>query len=367
MSTAPTAQPIFTLDARDNVMLEVVRDGLKLSTSEIGKEIVSLHLATQKILASKGIPYLELRSGLVPSTDHNEAAFMFDRGHMQSNYGFEVAHAILPILDKRTTQSVLCGDLICNDLSYIPRIMKESLVPARAFDFKDSNALYCVYINNLTDGAIQDLHSRLVNFPAYIGYVPTTFATEMKTFLSTMLVHAFLKHKSKVIMGHEDDRSIEENVNMAGYPFTQFGYEILSLPSMYFDIFLGYKIERAVYPGFAVDTEMALSAISNKVIPLRDCVVFLEEAKHGYLLAKKLGSLQKAEIDDLERTDLEELIKSKIALSYIYNLNYSEKYDVAKFNLMLEVPRSSGGYPTRLLVSLEYIPQEKILRVLTLY
>ena len=226
----PETQPIFTLDARDNVMLEVVRDGLKLSTSEIGKEIVSLHLATQKILASKGIHYLELRSGLVPSTDHYEAGFMFDRGHMQSNYGFEVAQAILPILDKRITQSVLCGDLLCNDLNYIPRIMKKFLVPARVFDFKDSNSLYCVYINNLTDGALQDIHSHLVNFPAYIGYVPTTFASEIKTFLSTMLVHAFLKHKSQVIMGHEDDRSINEDVNMIGYPFTDHGYKVRSLP-----------------------------------------------------------------------------------------------------------------------------------------
>lgn len=360
-------QPIFTLDARDNVMLEVVRDVMNLSRSAIRKEISSLHLATQKILDSKGVAYSKLRSGLVPSIDNNEAGFMFDRGCMQSSYGHEVARVVLPLLDKRTTQSVLCGDLLCSNQSYIPKIMEQALVPVRTFDFKDSNNVYCVYINNLSDAALDTLNSHLANFPAYIGYAPATLASDMKTFLSTMLVHAFLKHESKVIMGHEDDRPSEENVNIRGYPFAEFGYQVLSLPSMYFDVFLGYKIERAVYPVFRVDTEMALSAISDKVIPLSDCEVLVKEAKHEYLLTQKLGSLQKAEIADLERTDLAELIKSKIASNYIYNLSYIEEHDVAKFNLVLEVPRSTGGYPTRLLVALEYIPEEKILRVITLF
>jgi hypothetical protein len=168
-------------------------------------------------------------------------------------------------------------------------------------------------------------------------------------------------------MGHEDDVPNEENVNILAYPFEDFGYEVFSLQSCYFGVFLGYKIERAVYAGFKVDTEMALNAVSDQVMPLEECTVLLEDAKHAYLRSQKDGKLEKAGIADLHRADLAALIKSKIAASYIYNLVYLEDHDVIKFNLMVEVARCDGGYPTKLTAALEYKPQEKTLRVVTLY
>ena len=38
-----------------------------------------------------------------------------------------------------------------------------------------------------------------------------------------------------------------------------------------------------------------------------------------------------------------------------------------KFNLMLEVERDEGGYPTRMTAALEYFPKDKVLRVITLH
>lgn len=168
-------------------------------------------------------------------------------------------------------------------------------------------------------------------------------------------------------MGHEDDRSNEENVNMVGYPFEDYGYQVRSLQSSYYDIFLSYKVERAVSPGFEVDTEMSLNAVSRQVISLEDCTVQLEDAKHEYLKREKAGKLKKAGIEGLDRDELTALIKEKIAASYIYNLAFIEKHNVVKFNLMLEVPRVGGDYPTRLVAALEYKPHEKILRVITLH
>src|SRR6185295_11419010 len=98
-------QPIFTLDARDNVLLEVTRDHFKLSTPVIRREIQGMHLVTQKVLASKGIDYSKLRAGLVPNADRHEAGFIFDSLCIESDwYGLEVIRSILPLLDKRTTQ-----------------------------------------------------------------------------------------------------------------------------------------------------------------------------------------------------------------------------------------------------------------------
>ena len=105
-------QPIFTLDARDNLMLEVMRDYFQLSNLVVRREIQAMHLQLQEVLASKGIKYADLRAGLVPSADHHEAGFIFDTQCIESSwYGLPVARAILPLLEKRTTQSVLCGDL----------------------------------------------------------------------------------------------------------------------------------------------------------------------------------------------------------------------------------------------------------------
>lgn len=364
----PYDQSIFTLNARGNVMLEVMRDHFKLTTAVMHREIQEMHIATRKALQSKGIAYEQLRSGLVPIADRHEAAFIFDSQCIDSSwYGLEVAKATIPLFDKRSTHSVLCGDLIGKDQHLIFDILQESLVLARSFTFVHGTALYCLYINNLSDSALKAFHEALCKFQPYVGFIPGTFASRAKTYLSSILVNTYLKHGSAIITGHEDDRPNEEDVNLVGYPFEDFGYRVMSLQSRYFDLFLGYKIERPVFPGFEVDTEMSLNAVSATVLPIDDFTVELEEAKHNYLKSEKFGKLEKAGIAEMERDDLAQLIRAKISASYIYNLSYLADHNVIKFNVMLEVPRIDGGYPTRILAALEYQPAEKNLRVITLH
>lgn len=365
---APYSEPIFTLDARDNVMLEVTRDYFELNSEVMHREIQAMHVEAQRLLATKGVAYAQLKPALVPATDRNEAAFIFDSRQTDSDwYGYEVAKVVLPLLDKRTTQSVLCGDLLSGSQELIFGLLNEFMVLAHSFEFIHGSVLYCVYLNNLSDAAPQNLHEGLTLYPAYLGYVPATFQTRAKTYLSTTLVNSFLKHRDVVIMGHEDDVSNDEDVNMRGYPFAEFGYRVRSLQSMYYDLFLSFKIERAVYPGFEIDTEMSLNAVSRHIIPLSDCTVQLEEAKHEYLKSNKMGKLEKAGIAAFSREELAALIKTKIAGSYIYNMAFLETHNVIKFNLVVEVPRQGKGYPTRLLVALEYNPTGKMLRVITLH
>lgn len=52
--------------------------------------------------------------------------------------------------------------------------------------------------------------------------------------------------------------------------------------------------------------------------------------------------------------------------SYIYNLVYLEEHYVMKFNIILEVEREEG-YPTRMTAVLEYLPDKKSLRIITLH
>lgn len=349
-------------------MLEVMRDYFKLTNNIMHGEIQGLHVATCEALQSKGIAYEQLRAGLVPIADRHEAAFIFDSQCIGSSwYGYEVAKVTLPLHDKRSTQSVLCGDLIGDNQQLIFDILHESLVLARSFTFVHGTALYCVYINNISDAALAAMHEALCKYQPYVGYIPATFASRAKTYLSTILVNSYLKHGRTIVMGHEDDRPNDEDVNLVGYPFEDFGYRVVSLQSSYADLFLGYKIERPVFPGFEVDTEMSLNAVSPTVLHIDEFTVEIEEAKLNYLKSEKTGKLQKAGIADLDSYELAQLIRKKVAASYIYNLCYLSEHDVTKFNVMLEISRADGGYPTRILAALEYQPTKKNLRVITLH
>lgn len=365
---------IHTLNARGYTMLEFVRAEFKLSDQVMHQEIQALHLDIVKVLSEKDIPYKKLKSALVPSIDKNknEAAFIFDSQIIESNlYGYEIANIMLPLYDKRTTQSVLGGDIIGEDedQDLIFDILKESLVLARSAVYV--NTLWaCAYVNNLSDFALQKFHKTLSEYPAYVGYIPCTFASRARIYLSTILVNDFLKYKNIILMAHEPDRSNEEDVNLSSYPFEKHGYTVRSLRDHYFGIFLSYKIERPVVRGFEVDTEMSILAVSKDFFPLEDFKVKVEEAKHKYLLSEKIEKQKKAGIQDLDSSDLAQLIRSKISAGYIYNL--CKKYDknttfFVSFNLMVEVPHHGSGYPTRLLASLEYKPLEKTLRLITLY
>ncbi|AEM47113.1 hypothetical protein Acife_0942 [Acidithiobacillus ferrivorans SS3] len=361
-------ETIYTLNVRDHIMLPLIRDHFNPSSAALHREIRRLHHETVLALRTKGVNYADLRSGLTPVADKNEAGFIFDSTMAESGwYGPEAMSQALPLLDLRSTHSVLHGDLLGEDQRLIYEILCESMVLSRSFTFKHSTLLFCIYINNLSDAALARLHEGLGSYAAYVGHIPATFATRAKIYLSTTLGGAFLKFGSKVLLGHEDDRPNEENINLSPYPFGRNGYEIVSIQSTNYSLFLNFKIERPVFDPDEDDAYFSINAMSDAIIPLRECDVLLEDAKYGYLASEKLGKLTKAGLANLCRDELTAMIKSKITRNYIYNLTYMVEHDVMKFNVMLEVPRTDGGYPTRLTVALEYLPEDKLVRVITLH
>ncbi|GGZ42730.1 hypothetical protein C8J23_13834 [Shewanella chilikensis] len=359
---------IHTIDARGHIMLETMRDYFGLSPEVMFREIQGMVATTIDILNSKGIKYQDLRTALVPRTDRFEAGFIFDSQDIESSwYGLEVMKQVLPLLDLKSNHSVQCGDLIGNDQEFIFSVLQESLVLSRDLEFVHGTVLYCVYINNLTESGLERIHKSLSQFKPYVGFIPGTFSSRARIYLSTILANSFLKHGKKVIMGHEDDRPNEENINMAGYPFADYGLEVYSLQSMYFDVLLSYKIERPIFKGFESDTELSLNAISDQIFPIDGFEIKIEDAKYEYLKSAKCGKLEKAGIESLDKEDISDLIRSKVSDSYIYNLSYLPDHNVSKFNVMIEIPRPDGSYPTRVVTALEYKPQEKVLRVITMH
>jgi len=348
-------------------MLEILRDHYGIAESRMKNEIQWMHGELIEILTNKKIDYTGLRSALVPSMDKEEAIFIFDSSAIDSGlYGREIFDQLLPLLEPRTTQSILVGDLLCDDQHLIYEILCESLVLARSFTFKHSTLLYGVYINNLTSAAKERINQGLVSYGGYLGYIPTTFQSRAKIYVSTTMASFLLKKGKTFIMAHEDDRSNSENVNITLYNLEQYGYKIASLQSYYFSIFLSYKIERPVFNIDTTDIEIALNSISSDVQALEGFNVVLDEAKHGYLINNKLGKLKKAGLAEADRTQIENCVKAKVCNSYIYNLVNLEEHDVMKFNILLELERSEG-YPARMTASLEYMPKQKSLRVITLH
>ena len=129
-------QAIHTLDARGHIMLECMRDHFGIAVPQMRREILELHDEVIGILSLKGINYSDLRSGLVPNADKHEAAFIFDSTKIEScAYGSEVMARVLPLLDPRTTHSVLVGDLLGenDEQETIFHILHESIILARTF------------------------------------------------------------------------------------------------------------------------------------------------------------------------------------------------------------------------------------------
>jgi hypothetical protein len=363
-------KPLHTLNARGNIMLEVVRDHFQLLPEQMLKEIQALRHSVDDALALKGIKYDALKTALVPDVKRQEIALVFDTTAIQDDwYGQTVFSRVIPLFNRDSNHSVLVGDYIDTGVGQklLFEAMQESTKLTRNVDYKHSSQFFIVYVNNLTQSMASKFHEGLLQWRGYVGCADMTYASRFKTLLSTMLTNSFIKHRNTIIQGHEDDRPNEEDVNMTGYPFEMHGYICRSVQSMLEGTLLAYKIERPVFSGFETDTEFSLNAISPNPLPIRDFVIEVEDVKLQYLKTAKPGSIAKAGLENIEANQLAEHIQSKISASYIYNLSFDVTHNVAKFNVIIELLRADKTGSLRFLAALEYKPKSKILRLITLY
>ena len=283
-------------------------------------------------------------------------------------YGFDVFKRIIPLFSREGNNSVLLGDYLdCGREDQLFEAFKSAVQLRRDVEFRHPTQFYIVYINNLTKAMVQHFDEGLRDYPAYVGIADMTYASAFKIYLSTMLVNSFIKHRNVILQGHESDRAPEEDVNMNGYPFEENCYICRSISNDFMGVLLSYKIERPVFPGFEVDTEFALNAISFTPLALDDFRIGVEEAKLTYLKSQKAGSIERAGLQATSSEELAKFIRAKISRSYLYNLCLDQTHNVAKFNVIIELPAVADRNATRLLAALEYQPNRKTLRLITLY
>lgn len=363
-------EPIFCIDARNNILLETLQGYFNLDTKQIFDEINRMFTEMISVLSSKNIKYENLKSALIPRPDRNEIVFVFDTLKIESAwYGNEVFKNIIPLFDKKSNHSVLCGDFLGNYSSQ-ERLFKEftnSLTKVRQYKYQHSSQYFFVYINNLSDEMYNNFNQSLLIYEPYIGYIELNYASFIKTYISTILTNCFIKHNNIILTSHEDDRDNTEDVNMTGYPFEKYGYSCKSMQSMLYSVFLSYKIERNVYKGFESDTLFSLNAITSNVLSLDNFKIVINEGKLKYLKENKSGKLKKATLIDFDKTELETLIKNKINSNYIYNMVYLDEHDTLKFNMVIETVTSDTKEKVKLTLALEYIPKNNELRLITMF
>lgn len=350
-------------------MLDVIASYFDLSDAAMRREILDAREVTTEALKAKGLSYESLRNALVPQRDRREVGLLFDTLRIESSwYGYAVAERLVPLLPRKLLCSIHSGDLLIDNQDLGFKLLEEHVIAHRPSELSHTSQVYCIYLNNLSERMVKDITSGLTAYEPFIGYVDVSTTSQMKDWLSTTLVDTYLKARTVVLNGHEDDVPNTEDYNMAGWPWEEYGYSCRSIQDMYFHLFLGYKIERRVVPGFESDTRFALTAISGRPLALQELQVEVEEAKGKYLRASHGASLERAGLLEISDAQLADLIRAKISENYIYNLRYVGESGTSLFNIMLEFRNPADPrVVTRLMAALEYQPETPVLRLVTLF
>ena len=107
--------------------------------------------------------------------------------------------------------------------------------------------------------------------------------------------------------------------------------------------------------------------VINGIFHGASCRDAVSECQYHKRKIGRCGKLKKAGLADLTKAELEAIIRKKLRMSYLYNLEWVDEptHQLSKFNIMLEFPRQNG-HPERTVVALEYKPAERVLRLVTI-
>jgi hypothetical protein len=356
---------IFTIEARDNFYLESMTEYLKLDSKDVYDTIEYMHGKLLSEFKKVSLNYQELKNALTPQKEKREIAFVFDSKKTESNiYGAKILDSIIPFLDKKTCNSILVGDLL-GDSKHSVTIKKaffKFIEQDKEINYISHDLFFIVYLNNLSDSALTTIIQGLKNYTPYVGYFDLTFASPFKHFLSSTLIRGFVKNKNQIIA--PDTETGKYNPTM--FDFEKHGFQCNAIESLYYDIFLSYKIERPVHTS-EEDIRFSLNAVSTTVLTLSDFNLVIEESKLQYLITKKKDNFERAGLAQLSIVELQDQIKSKLNTNYIFNLCFLPKYGTIKFNIMIETMQQISNKPMKLIVALEYIVKSRILRLITMF
>lgn len=363
-------QTLFTLEARGNYFFEVFKERYQMSNAQMYEMIRREFSQLVAEMAKKGIVYSSLRNALTPNINKKEIALVFDTTSIQSAwYGYEIFEMVLASFDKKTSHSILVGDYIGENQNYsiLRQYFMAELITEQEIDYRHNDQFYVVYINNLSRTLFAKLSADLRSYSAFIGYFDLSYETFIKSYLSTILCKIAILHKHEVIMPGEEDDWAEDGVNVTGLPFEDYNFSVRNIFGVYYDLFLSYKIESAVYDGFETELEFSFAALSPLIEDIDKYKIEVDQAKMDYLLTQKAGKLKKAGLFNYSTYEVAALIAEKIRSNYIYEMTELPAHNVVKFNLVIELVAQATKEVVRCNVTLAGNNEDKVLKVVTLF
>lgn len=366
---------IYTFDAKGFLLYPVMKSYFGLSDNDVYKSIREGFGLLLKQLNIKKVSYDSLKGALIPNQDKDrfETCFVIDSTQIEYNdYGNYVFEKLIPLLDKESTYSILCGDYI--DFLYKYRSdsqqqlrleMNTVLARCHSSEYRHSNQYFLIYINRLTGNQRLKIVEGLYPYSWFTGFADVTHSSFFKSYISNILVAVCIKNKNTVIMSHPSDYSDEENINMRGYPFETNGFKLVSINDDSYGAFLTYKIESQVPD--KEDVGFSFNALFPKFDSFEKIELHVSDDKwNKYLINSEKGKGQIMEALGYGSLDKERFCKDifkHICANYIYNLKKNEYGDLM-FNVCIELPTVNGHF-RRTTIALKYHPNTGIVEVVT--
>ena len=342
-------------------MLEVMKQYFNISDLQMSKEINNMHDILVELLEKKGISYSVLKSVLIPQKKHHEIILVFDTLQIEdSEYGVACYNAVIKLLDKSESHSFLCGDYIskintswknANDLLY--QSLSEHINLSQ-IEYKSSEQLFFIYINNVSNNFIGRLKMGLQNFQGFVGIADVTLSSTLKIYISSILTNGFIQYHDIILQpsSDQDDFFNVKDNNEFGYDFESNGFKIRCIYADLFKTFLTYKIERVYFN--IIDTSdqaMTINSITPVFQRLNTSKIIITSEKLEYLKQKKSDTMQRIGFSNITPEYLAKKIKENINSNYLFCMEFNDIYQIAKFNIMLEI----HSYKIQLGLKYDYI------------
>lgn len=367
---------IYTFDTKGFLFYPIMKANFHLSDENVYKTIQDGFDILQKQLTLKNIAYDTLKGALIPnqSKDKFETCFIIDSSQMgSSDYGDYVFEKFIPLLDKQSTYSILCGDYIDILHQYSPNSqqqlrcsMNDVLVRCHESTYIHSSQYYLIYVNRLSGSQRLKIVEGLYPYSWFTGFADLTYRSSFKSYISNILMSVGIKSKNKIIMPHPVDYADEKNSNRYGSPFEANGFLPLSINGDSYAAFLSYKIESEVVD--KEDVSFSFNALFPKFDSFEKITLNISDNKwKKYLTNKEHGKGHIMELlgyDGDDKVRFRKEIFQQICANYIYNLKKNQYGDLM-FNVCMELPTVHGNL-RKTTIALKYHPDLGLVDVVTL-
>lgn len=364
---------IYSINAYTHSLISSMASSLKLEPQHIQRLVLELHSEVVKELAAVGLDYRRLRWALEPRTSRIEAGFVFDSSVIDDGrYGYAIASAWIPALREHGPKvaAISVGDIYELPPAVLWRALDKTLIRPGDFPRLHPSQYFVVYVTNLSPTQLTAMDAAIrSSTPGYLGYVDCSTWTIFKAGL--LLPQVGLRCGQVMITSADE----EGTLNQVGYPFEDSGFRVVGIDENLCGILLDYKIDNGIPEWADEDSAIGFSALGGGREPISTIDLVIDESRIEYLRRAHGESLNKAGLGGLDKVELANAIKAKIAGGLIFHLRFVEgthrgvrapNNDAMMFSVQVELP-DADGVIRRYQMGIKYRTATHVGEVVTFY